>query len=1074
MTTDIKQAPKLNVMRNPALIFFILLILAANFANGQQVTVSGKVSDKSTTLPLTEVNVVSGNRGTQTDSLGRFSIVTNVGRNIEFSAIGFQSFIFKVTESDLNPEIVLQPDAGKRDLNEVVVVGFSKKSRLESPAATATITADDIKDVPASSVMELMQGKVAGVNIQNNSGQPGARGSVFQRGLSNLEVSGEGNNAFLAPTQPLIIIDNVPIDVNTDYEYGFAQAGPGVNPLALLPPEDIESVQILKDAAATSVYGSRGAYGVWIINTKKGRSGKPQVNYTGTFFVSTVPKLREVYGGIVERQLKIDQTINYNEFLSPYYGNLLVNSNYMLSDSLNPYINNSTNWQSYFYKRRFNQTHNLAFSGGDNQFNYKINLGYYNEKGIIENTGFSRYSLGMNTTYETLNKKFRVQAAVNASNAITKKGSGVGLLQYGVATSGMASTLLPPPDIYTENNEALAAFRIKDDNSKNTLLASVDVMLQLLKNVRFSTQGSVNWNSTTYNTFYPGWVNTGSDYGLSTSSSAMGQYNSYARNANDYYNRNMLQFNKSFNDERHNVSSYLFTDLAVSQSKTTSSLLYGTPNDYITGPFGYIISRSRFGDYSPPTDARIFGYGGNVSYNYLKKYIMEFNYRIDGTSTNGPLSGYRHNPSLAVRWNFFKEKFMQQFTDKWLDYASLRGSWGKSISPQGDVFSVYGIYEPGTTYMGTPSIFMNFSTSPNAFFLPNTSTTWNGGFEASFFKGRFSIEYDTYYRTVENLSRRITINKETGYTAMNANEVSMVNYGHELSFRFVPIQRDLFKWTMNLNGAYNTNILTHLPHDARQLIVNPNDQLSLPVLYRLGRSSLGNYLFNTKGVYSTDADVPVDPFTGQRQKIGNNYLIGGDPQFADLNGDFVINDLDRVAVGDPQPKLTGGLINTFNFLKNWSLMVSCSYTFFRDVLNTPLAYKYQMFYSPTSSLSLPPISEYNYWQQPGDVATYPNPYNYAHNRAGSGIDAFRYNQTLFMEDGSYFKFNYATLTYNLDREFVNRLKFKSARVYVTAKNLLILTNYSGPNPENVSDLGRDNPYGYPNSRQYSIGINATF
>ncbi|MBZ4191041.1 SusC/RagA family TonB-linked outer membrane protein [Niabella beijingensis] len=1048
--------------------FLMFFCFSMQVLHAQQVEIRGKVFDDKTQQPIEGVSVVVGNRGTHTDSLGQFAIIMARTETLNFSYVDYKKQTYKPGGDENDLVIYLVSDDAKSSMNDVVVVGFAKKSKVLSTGSSVVITSDDIKDVPAANLADLLQGKVPGVNIQTTSGMPGARSSIFQRGLSSVEVSGSGNDAYLASTQPLIIIDGVPIDPNTDYEYGFATAGAGVSPLTLIPAEDIEDIQILKDAAAISVYGSRGAYGVWIINTKKGRSGKPEINYTTNFFLSTVPSLRDIYGGRIERETKIDQIIRYNEYLSEHAGWAMVNGLPYLSDSLNPYINNSTNWQSYFFRNSFNQNHNMSIRGGDPSFNYKINLGYYNEKGIIENTGMSRYTLGMNTIYEPKSKKIKLVANINANNTVRNNGSGIGLLQTGVATSGMASTNLPPPDIYTENNAALAAFQIEEDNKASTILSNVQMDVMMHKNLRFHTEGSHSYSHSNSNTFYPSWLNSGSSYYLTTGANPLAQYNTFSRITNNYYNRNVLTYTKAFNEEKHYIQTYAFTDLIADMIRSNGMALYGAPSDVISGPIGYNLSNSRFGANGTPYNRRTFGYGAAFTYAYEQKYVVDLNYRIDGTSTNGPLSGYRHNPSIGLKWNLYKEGFMQDVN--WVDFASLRGSWGRNIVPQGSVFDIYGKYYPGGTYMGQPSVGLNFESAPNAYFLPNTSISWNGGLEASFFKGRVSLEYDAYYRTVENIRRSISIVKESGYSTKPTNDVSMVNYGHELSLRFKPVQTKNFTWNLMVNGAYNKNVLTHLPKDSRQIVVNPNDLLNLPILYRLGRNALTNLVFNTKGVYATDADVPVDPLTGLPQRVGSEYLKGGDPIFADLNGDYVIDNNDRVAVGDPQPKLTGGVINNLSY-KNWSLSIQCSYTFFRDVLNTPLAKRFRYFYTPTSNAnSLPPIEAYDYWQQPGDIATYPNPYSYIHN---SRIDAYRYNQTLFMEDGSYFKFNVVTLSYAFPKELLSRISVKTARVYFTGYNVLILSNYSGPNPENVSDLGRDHPDGYPNPKKFSIGLNVT-
>src|SRR5690606_34829909 len=293
-----------------------------------------------------------------------------------------------------------------------VTSGYQTKERALNTGSVVTISGKDIQGQPAGDVISLLQGRVAGLNIQNNTGAPGMRGTVTIRGISNINVSGTGNESFLTPTSPLYVIDGVPVDDNTEFSYGFQQAGPGVSPASQIPPEDIEEVSVLKDAAATSLYGSRGAYGVILITTKRGKSKIPVVRYNGSAFASMVPKLRSVIGGREERMMRINQIMQFDT--SYYHAVDMVNNTPFLSDSLNAYYNNSTDWQSYFYKPTTNHTHNLNISGGDVRFNYKAALGFFDEKGIQENTGYSRYNLNMNMIYNPVDR-FRLESQLNNS-----------------------------------------------------------------------------------------------------------------------------------------------------------------------------------------------------------------------------------------------------------------------------------------------------------------------------------------------------------------------------------------------------------------------------------------------------------------------------------------------------------------------------------------------------------------------------------------------------------------------------------------------------------------------------------
>jgi len=270
------------------------------------------------------------------------------------------------------------------------------------------------------------------------------------------------------------------MDADRASEFGLQQQGPGISPLSLIPPEDVQSIEILKDAQATSLYGSQGAYGVIIITTKRGNSPVPRINYTHSTFLKTPPKLRETLGGNLERQIKIWQIIN-NARTQAEIDRIMQTP--MLADSLNAFFNNSTNWQSLYYQNTFNQNHNLSLDGGNEILSYKSNLGYYGETGVIKNTGFNRYSANLRMDYRPT-KRFEFTGQVFAQLGKQNKGDGTGILQTGVSTGGMNSTLLPPPGFFSADNDYIAAIRTKNDNSSKLIRPYVEGKFEILPGLR--------------------------------------------------------------------------------------------------------------------------------------------------------------------------------------------------------------------------------------------------------------------------------------------------------------------------------------------------------------------------------------------------------------------------------------------------------------------------------------------------------------------------------------------------------------------------------------------------------------
>lgn len=1056
----------------------LLFSMTTGYAQSKNRGVQGDVVDLETGLPIPDVSISTnlGGRVGKTDARGKFVIsIPAEAKTLVFSNIKYETLTRELTSS-LTP-ISVQLTAKKNDIEEVMVVGYQQRTRETLIGSVAVITAKDIKDVPAANVMELLQGKVAGLNIQNNNGMPGMRGSMSIRGVSNFNVSGGGDEAFMSPSSPLFVIDGIPLDDNGGFEYGFNQAGPGISPISLIPTEDIERIEVLKDAQATALYGSRGAYGVIIITTKRGNSKIPIVQLTSNFFISTPPSLRSVIGGAGERRSRIDQILSYDTSANRYSGHELIDRTVFLSDSLNPYFNNNTDWQSYFYRTTYNQTHNLNVSGGDQQFNYKVNSGIYSEKGIQRSTGFTRYSMQMNSQYRP-NDKFRMFAALNGSVGLNTEGSGNGLLQSGVASGGNTSSLLPPPTLFNASNGLWSTLEIESLNKTSAFSVNTEFEYEFLKNLRAITSIGYNYKFANKDKFKGAALNENvSDL--------------YAYNDKDVslYNRNQLRYNLDWNDSDHQLNFGIFNEIDVKTFRADVINQIGSANDDIRGPIGINYFSSKGGTLNNLSEVRTASFAASANYNYKRRYVFEANYRLDGTSSNGPLNPWSYNPSLGGKWNINNEEFTKDWF--WMDFAALRLTWGRNTMPTGNIFDVYGRYVTSYKYNNIQTVTLNNRYIPNMELQSQAVTQWNYGLDLGLFRNFLSITYDAYYKEVIGELTSTKLANHNSFAELRTNEQALVNYGQELTLQFRPLRnKNDWNWTFSVNGAYNKDVITRLPDGVRQVVEKDASDYQLSTLYRIGRNSSTFVLLHNTGVYATDDDVPVDPYTGLRMRIGGNlieerFLRAGDPIWTDLNGDFIIDDKDYVYVGNYQPLFTGGFTSFLSW-KDWQLTVNASFTLKRDILNTaasdlmknfsnPGGRQDEAIYSPSrgdrSISAWVPVGYYDYWMSEGNVAMYPNPYDYLRSQY---VNPFRSDQTLFIEDGSYLKINSATLSYNIPRTFSQRYGITSFRVYLTAANLYNFNQYSGPDPESVSNTGRDSSKGYPNKRMFTFGINVQF
>lgn len=1046
-------------------IFFSCIFLCKDLmAQTKKVTIRGTVMDAATKEPMVGASVSTGSPlrvVASVTSSGAYSATVDEGATLTFSYILYDTQIIKTTPGKLIYNISLREK--KNDLSdEVVIRGYVKRTREGTTGSSFIVSGKEVQDVPVGNVEQLLQGKVAGLNIQNNTGAPGMRGSTNIRGLSTISVTGTGESAYLQPTSPLYVIDGVPMDADKASEFGFDQQGPGVSPLSLIPQEDIASIEVLKDATATALYGSRGAYGVILIQTVRGKSEIPQVRYTSQYYVSTVPPLRETYGGKAERDFKLAQIERYGQFEQKY----LITNTPFLADSLNAFYNNSTDWQDIFYGNRFNTTHNVALDGGNDKFNYKTNVGYFSQSGIIENTGFERYSLSMNMEFKP-STRLRFFGQLRGSLGKVQSGSGTGVLQKVVDNSANRSSLLPGPSFLLATSDVLSTLQIRESAGPRNINAQMDASYEILPGLNAGTTVNYDYTTETQDKFLPAAAN-----------SQFAQVFNFSGYGSTLYNRNNISYVKSIN-ESHNFFGNLFSEIYIRNNQEEATRLERSPNDQFEGPLGYDGYFSRGGGVlNTFRDLKTVAIAAAFTYDYKKKYVVDLTYRLDGSSASGQLDPYSRNPSIGLKWNFNKESWFANA--KWLTYGDIRLTAGQNIYPNGSLTDIYGEYNPTGFYNNSPRVGINTDRIPNPYLKAKNVIQYNFGVDFGVFDGKLDVIFDTYYKKVDNELFKNVLSNTLGFASYQSNGVALANYGYELSLTSRPLAKESkLQWTISLNGAWNQDVLLSIPQEYNGQYINIIDNQDNIVQYialRTGRNSLSNYLYVNQGVYGNTADVPVDPVTGLRMRnaSSNSYLNsyqGGDARFFDANGDYIIDGKDRQVSGNTQPLVTGGFTNNFQY-KQFGLNIFASFTAKRSVLNNALAKRLSLLSDPFNTNSIPPAGQLNIWSGPGDSdATYANAYNYAHERY---MDNFRFEQTLWQENGSYFKINQVTFSYNVDKKVTKRIGLNAIRTFVSSSNLVVFSPYSGPNPENVTSLGKDLSAGYPNPRTFTLGFNVTF
>ena len=1052
---------KLNIM---ALI--CLFSLFVNRVYGQVVEVSGHVYERlaESSEPIPGVTVmVRGEKGEKgngalTKMDGSFRLKADRNATLIFSYMGFRTVETKVAKAKKNMDVFMEESVNAMD--ETVVVAYQSQSRADVGASVTVVNTKDLPPAPVSNVMELLQGRVAGLNVQQNNGAPGSIGTYTIRGISDISIQGVGEGDdqqyILGSSAPLFVIDGIPQEDVGDFDANGLLSGSGVSPLSSLPFEDIEDITVLKDAAATAQYGSRGAYGVILIRTKRGNSAKPQIDFSMDMKVNIPPRLRDVLVGRAERMSRIDQILQNDT--SRWNGYYDVNGNQALTDSLNPYYNNNTDWQGNYYRRTVNQTYNLSVKGGSTKFNYKINGNYYSEEGIRTNMGYAP------------TEKFNLYVGVNATLGITGSGSGNALQQTGVASGASASSLLPPPSIYSASNAALGALMVEQNTTSVSYDANINMNYQLPWNIRWNVTAGYIYNNTENEKFTPGMLNSNQAqlYGLSKYSDRL-------------YGRTSLSYSGSTGILKYGLT--VTGEISSNRSNGNEIRQTGLVNDYLWGPLGYASSWAEAVT-SEEDNTVSFNIAPTIGFKNptggKDKYVITPTIRPEANSAYGRGVKWVVNPGVSVRWNFDEEKFFKKLNWNWVDYSAIRASWGRVVKYKATKYDVWGNYLLGSdTYNGNTVIPIDFKNMPNNNIDPITTTQWNVGLDFGLWNNRLSFQGDWYYKQVDNQLSSIELADHNGFDMVPTTEVSLVNYGMELALVVRPF-RPKSNWSMDImtNFTINRDVMTKLPDEAR-MIINSNAE----VVNKLGSNAMSNFLYVYKGVYATDEDVPVDPATGLRLRVGgegvsadnpNAYFKAGDPIWADLNGDYVIDEKDKAIVGNSQPRVIGGLSVNLRY-KNLALFTSCSFTLRRDIVNQVLANNFASLNDPNiegrdgmyKNAALTPIGAYDFWTPANTHADYPNPYDYQHS---SVIKPFRADQTLFLEDGSYFKINAITLSYTLPKKWTDFIRIRHASIRMSLNNLYTFTKYSGINPENVSSIGWDQSGGYPNARTFSMGL----
>ena len=1028
-------------------LYMLILLLsfglpASIFAQTDLVKVTGTVTDE-TNQPVPGVNVLlkgSSNIGTVTDIEGKYTLNIPKDATLIFKFVGY-----KTTEVAVNGKttvnLSIQPDV--KQLEDVVVIGYQAIKREKSTAAIASVAGEKIENIPVPSVEMALQGKVAGLNVLNITGEPGAKGIVTLRG--NTSIASQDSRS-----TPLYVVDGIVMDEGDLGQIDLT----GTNPIAGINPNDIESIDVLKDASASAIYGARAANGVIIIKTKTPKAGKPQVRLNGYYGVAMKPTMRSTLVGTAERHLKMD-------LIYQYLGKPgMENVNYWITDSLNPAFNNNTDWQSNVIQKARIQNYDVNVSAYGEKASYRLSYNFYDEEGTVIGTGFTRNtaSLYLNARpYSFLN----LTGNIRFSEMSRKKTNG---------SINIFSTWSFPSSFFKLTDEDIENFKGNnldelDKNLNRDLYANFQANIDFTPYLKWTTSYSFGYSTTRNDYFIPSYRNDGNAYATSSSGSVK-----------RWEIENYIQYLRSFK-ETHNLS------VLFGQGAEYSYIdnLWGEGNYIASNSIQTIqgvVSKNSNASSSIEERARLSWFA-RLSYDYKDKYLFSANWRMDGSSRFGKDNRWGHFPSVSAGWIITKESFFPE--NQVTDFIKIRGSYGITGNDPAGFYDAYRAlttnvdYRGGsgiTSYNGSGTIAYDFGSAVTSRELGwEESKQMNFGLDAHFLNKRIILTGDYYIRDSESMIFNYALPVTTGYTEAKNNLVSVRNSGVELqlSLDLLPHNWD-WSWTIDANIAMNKNQIKKLPNGNRSIVTgSPWMEWILTV----GRPLYEITGWRSNGIYATDDDVPVDPLTGNRMTFFGTTMQAGDIAVVDQNGDYNIDYNDKVSLGNPDPKYYGGINMTVRW-KGISLGVFCNYVIKRTFWNGFLSDRMNGgVYSAGGwgNVSGPALDfgGLKYYTTPGQQADLPTLI------ATNHMDNRHIAHEIYTDNGSFFRVKNISMSYEFPTALVNKIKLQRLRVYGYMDNVWVFSkSKTYPDPENINTNGYANGSEYPLPHKFTLGAEITF
>ena len=1067
------------------LLTSLLVLLATAGSLFAQNRVVGTVRDGIGPVIGASVMEKGTQNGAVTDLDGNYVITVKPGATLVFSSIGYATQEIEVgNQSTIN--VLLQEDT--EFLDEVVVVGYGTMKRSDLSGASVSMKEEDLKGSVITNLDQSLQGRAAGVSAVQTSGAPGSSSSIRVRGQATVNANAE----------PLYVIDGVIVQGggNSGGDFGLGGLGNGkvstISPLATINPADIVSMEILKDASATAIYGAQGANGVVLITTKHGKAGDAKFSYDGMFAVS-------------RQNSRIDMMDlrQFAEYYNDLAGQGLVDHNGYYADP--SILGKGTNWQDEVFRTALQHQHQISAQGGSEKVQYYVSGSYMDQQGTIIGSNFDRLSFRTNLDAQ-LKEWFKL--GVNATYAITNDDIKLADGQEGVIFYSL-STLpdIPVYDLdgnysttvregYTSANPVALAMLDQNLLKRQKLTGNVYADLTPIKHFTWRSEVGFDVSNSEATTYKP-MVNLG---GWQRGSNSM----SSQRNGSTYWSlKNYLTYANTFG--KHSVTAMIGQEAWESRWNYLGASNKDLPSDDIHNlrlATGTPTVNSGFGS------SAMASFFTRETYNYDDRYLATYTFRRDGSSNFGPDNRWANFHSFAASWRFTNEAFLKEATRAiGLDNGKIRVGWGQT----GNANIGGGAWESGMSKMPT-----GLGDSQRPANISNTGIHWekqvqtNVGFDLNFLKNRINLTVDLYKKVSSDMLMSLTLpsymgtqgNGSSALAAPKGNFGTIENKGLEITLDTHPIDGKNFSWDSNFQISFNRNKLVALDGSANAQLVGYGQWSDIVSVTEIGQSLYNFYGYVVEGVYESLEDIQNSPKAEKYPADGvynrTTTVWVGDVKYKDINGDNVINEHDQTNIGSPLPKFTFGWTNSFRY-KNVDLTVFLNGTYGNKVLNyNMMGQGYNGLVHMNSTWTNQHVSvqdrarlvvidaqkTYDDGTMWYDDITNVKVANTGTKTPRPSIQDPNDNDRLstrYIEDGSYLRIKNITLGYTFPKSVLQKAKIDNVRVYMNIQNLYTFTKYTGFDPEvgaSTQDssgltFGVDNGR-YPSPMTCSFGLNITF